>query len=482
MDRIENKTSGEYTSEKSSLDKLKNLPYINITVVDNAIVVSPGSMFNIGEDVYAQDSTYTIGAYDEGKYVVVSSSGFAIETATPVWSDIYSGFYSSGKRVLAKLVNDQALLLDENNYMSGMGMKIFNDSIFDYCKNLYEYYDVIPKCTNQDTTAQGVFRKVIWTGTYYVGAGSKSKTSTGLTTDLEEGIAYSTDLINWTWCSIPNKSSTFAFIIAIDTDGSGNLIAANNKTSTDHRVWRSTNHGVTWSNITSTVGAAATQMVDNVTYANGYFFILGGESSCIFYSSNLTSWTKVAPGMRAQGIAYGASIYVISGSTTIYSSSNLSSWTLRLTVTSGSLNNTRFINNTFVTFGATSTERSIWTSTNGTSFTGNSASNAPVEFATWSASTHAFRDGIYYDGKWWIIARGQELRVASTVTGNYWSKPWITQNWKVYDDSNYWHNFDTINECNGNIVIGFFPQSSNLKYGYSYAVVPKTRFENITDF
>lgn len=486
MNRIENKTSGEYTSEITSLNILKNLPYINVVLDGSTIKISAGSMFDIAGVVYAQDTVYEVGAYDEGKYVVVSSTGFAIEAATPIWSDLYQSYYSSGKRVLAKCVDDQVLLLNDQNYMSGLGIKMYEESLFDYYKNLFTAYQDQPVMTNQDITDQGNFRKVIWTGTYYVGVGSKATSSTGASTDYYNGIAYSSDLLNWTWCSLPNNSTAGRFIQDVADNGSGTLIAVQYQITTAWKVYKSTNHGVSWSDITSSVASAGTAACSGITYTNNKFIISGSESNCIFHSSNNgTSWTKATVGVWPYKVIYANSIYVAACSGAIYSSTDLSTWTLRQTITSGYAYDVVYENGTFIAFGGTSANRAIWTSTNGTSWDEYSASDAAVDFATWASATHSFRSGVYFQGRWWIVARQDYCCVASTPTliNNNWTRIWATPFYKSASDTNYTCNFETITECNGYLVIGGYPQSTTGKFGWSYSIIkPKVLWQNTTDF
>lgn len=151
--------------------------------------------------------------------------------------------------------------------------------------------------------------KVCWTGTNYVCANIVGTSA-----------AYSTDLVTWN-ASTLNTSSSGSYSIA--SNGAGKVVLASTTTPQ-----LSTDHGVTWADITGVVA-------DWVCYVGGLFVAIDANTVNYKTSSNGSSWTaRTAPASKT--FFSNADYYCEHGGTliasmtdgTVYKTTDGINWTL----------------------------------------------------------------------------------------------------------------------------------------------------------
>lgn len=146
--------------------------------------------------------------------------------------------------------------------------------------------------------------------------------------------------ITWSNIATPNTGGRYNWV-NIATDGNGTWVTVSNRDAINNNIMQSTNNGLTWTLRTKSTNSA----LWGLNYGNGLFMAVSSTVSECFVSTNGATWTRYA--MPAgitnwRSVVYGNGVWVaISANTSTtpvaYSVNDGRNWTLSTTQSSSLL-------------------------------------------------------------------------------------------------------------------------------------------------
>lgn len=475
MNRILNQTSGstDYTSEISSLNALKHVLNINITL-DTRVWLEADSMWDIDGALYVQDARCNIGAWTNTSIYVVASSTLVtiISPVSITWSEVKRGWFDSTSRRVLAIISalGEVTVLDSKNYLdasiqhSRISPKVYEGDLLSYYLKSGRYSNSAPRIINPGLSGeQSVnFKQIIKVGNNYVATGDTTGTTAALSTPVA---AWSLDGDIWNIVSLPGAvQRTNAYGPYIASTLSGGVAVIVSGYSTNGQAWRSTNYGVSWSAITVGYDAAYTS---DFVFENNYFivscFTVGNGTTCVRYSSDGLSWSSSAyignyySPFGSMGYGNGRYVYACGGGYIGYSASLSTAFTQAQPYVTGARNYNvvKYLNGSWVALGtsvSTATTRLLSTSADGISWTTQSTSNIPVDYAV-TYSNMSFTDITYYDGLYYLVGNPAGLWTTSNLTSNTWTRIYILDTMTNQADT-ICGTIGKISIINGKIYIG----------------------------